>query len=35
MSIACTQDHVAPDECPGCGGWLHAEYPPPPRGCAS
>jgi hypothetical protein len=21
--IACTQDHILPDECPECGGWLH------------
>lgn len=21
--IVCTQDHVLPDECPECGGWLH------------
>lgn len=21
--IACTQDHIAPDECCNCGGWLH------------
>ena len=23
--VACTQDHIAPDECIECGGWLHAE----------
>lgn len=23
--IACTQDHIAPDECIECGGWLHHE----------
>lgn len=21
--IVCTQDHIIPDECPECGGWLH------------
>lgn len=21
----CTQETIAPDECPECGGWLHAE----------
>lgn len=25
MIIACTQDSIAPDECPECGGWLHHE----------
>lgn len=24
--IACTQAHIAPDECPECGGWLHAHH---------
>jgi hypothetical protein len=23
--IACTQEHILPDECIECGGWLHAE----------
>lgn len=26
MIIACTQDHVLPDECPECSGWLHTEF---------
>jgi hypothetical protein len=31
--IACTQQHIAPDDCVNCGGWLHEElrggYPGP------